>query len=362
MRRLTRISFGVVALVLATGCGDATAPVTVIDLSDPWTRATPDQVGIDATLLAQAVSAATAASRCRSLLVARHGRLVLERYFGGADSTTLFDVRSVTKSVVSSLVGIAIAQGRLPGTSATVGAYFGPPDTLDAGDQAVTVQQLLTMTSRYAWNETSGGDYNLWIVSPDHVQFLLNRPQSGAAGGFTYNSAAVHLLGVLLQDAVAMPLHAFADTVLFHPIGVLDAQWETLENGTVNGGSGIALTGRDLLRYGQLVLQHGRSGNRQVVPADWVTSMTTPQFGWRETDGPQQGVSYGYLWWTADGPPAHAGFAWGYGGQFVYVVPELDLVAVATTQWQGLSQGMQSAAVADSTWSVIVNGVLPAVR
>ena len=354
-------SVGILALLVSAGCGDSTAPATVVDLAAPWTRATPAEAGIDSAMLAQAVSVGAAASRCRSLLVVRHGRLVLEQYFGGADSTTRFDVRSVTKSVVSSLVGIAIARGTLSGLSATVGSYLGPPDTLDAGDQAVTVRQLLTMTSGYSWNETTGGDYNLWILSPDHVQFLLDRSQTNT-GSFTYNSAAVHLLGVIVQHATARPLPAFADTTLFQPIGITSAQWEALENGTVNGGSGIALTGRDLLRYGQLVLQRGRSGSRQVVPQEWVAAMTTPQFGWRETDGPQHGVSYGYLWWTADGPPVAATFAWGYGGQFIYVVPSLDLVVVATTAWQGMTQGVQSQAVTDSTWSVIVDGVIPAVH
>jgi CubicO group peptidase (beta-lactamase class C family) len=117
---------GGIAIALTLGCGDATAPATVVDLSGPWSRSTPEQAGIDPAALAQAVSAAAAASRCRSLLVARHGRLVLEQYFGGADSATRFDVRSVTKSVVSALVGIAIAQGKLPGISGTVGSYLGP--------------------------------------------------------------------------------------------------------------------------------------------------------------------------------------------------------------------------------------------
>ena len=128
----------------------------------------------------------------------------------------------------------------------------------------------------------------------------------------------------------------------------------------MNGGSGLALTARDLLRIGQLALQDGRSGDRRVVPAAWVREMTTPRFTWRESVGPQPGVTYGYLWWVTDGPPYRAYFAWGYGGQFIYVVPALDLVAVATTEWRGITSDPASADLAPTVLGVIVNRVLPA--
>ena len=348
------------ALLLAA-CSDSAAPITTIDLTQPWAPATPAAEGMNPSLTANAESMAAHLSRARALLIARHGRLVVEDYFGGADQTTRFDVRSVTKSVTSALTGIALSRGFLPSLDATAASWLPATDTVDPGDASVTVRELLTMTSGYQWNEDTGNDYNLWIVSPDHVQFLLDRPQSGTPGPFTYNSAAVHLLGVVLQHAAAMPLPAFADSVLFAPAGITSATWEPLEAGTVNGGSGIALTGIDLLRFGQLVLQQGRSGSRQIIPANWVRDMTRPQFSWRETDGPETHVSYGYLWWTTDGPPSPAAFAWGYGGQFVYVAPSLDLVAVITTDWSGLS-GTALPAVTDSALAVIVNGVLPAAR
>ena len=351
------------AALLGYACsGDATAPGGPIDLAAPWTRGLPAAVGMDPRLTAAAESAAARVSRVRSLLVARHGRLVLERYFGGADSTTLFDVRSVTKSVVSALTGIALSRGLLPSLNATVGAYVGPPATLDHGDSAVTIANLLTMTSGYQWNETGGNDYNLWVTSPNRVQFLLDRPQidGGPPGPFIYNSAAVHLLGVVVQKAAGVPLPAFADNVLFAPAGITSARWEPSDSGTVNGGAGIDLTGRDLLRFGQLVLQNGRSGDRQIIPAEWVRAMTAAHFPWRTKVGSQQGVTYGYLWWVADGPPAHGFFAWGYGGQFVYVAPELDLVAVVTTSWPGL--GAAAGAMEDSAFAVIVDRVVPAVR
>jgi CubicO group peptidase (beta-lactamase class C family) len=340
--------------------GSPPAPVTIIDIAQPWARATPTEANMDEVMLGRAASDAAAMPRFRSLLVARHGKLVAENYFGGANSATVFDLRSVTKSVVSMLTGIAIQNGSLPNIDATVGTYVDAPYSLDAGDRAVSVRQLLTMTSRYQWNENSADDYNLWVLSNDHVQFLLDRRQTDPAGTFTYNSAAVNLLGQVLQDAVARPLPDFATEVLFQPIGITSVQWEELEPNMVNAGSGIKMTATDLLRFGQLLLQRGRSASRQVVPESWIDAGTTPQFNWREQYGAQRGTTYGYLWWVAQPPATVATFAWGYGGQFAYVVPSLDLVVVATTQWQGISAEVNPTTFAGNVLTVIVNDVLPA--
>ena len=313
-------------------------------------------------MLGRAASDAAAMPRFRSLLVARHGKLVAENYFGGANSTTVFDLRSVTKSVVSMLTGIAVQNGKLPNIDATVGTYVDTPYTLDAGDRAVTVRQLLTMTSRYQWDENTADDYNLWILSNDHVQFLVDRRQTDPAGMFTYNSAAVNLLGVVLQHAVAQPLPQFANETLFQPLGITSVQWEELEPDMVNAGSGIKMTATDLLRFGQLLLQKGRSADRQVVPESWIDASTAPQFGWRQSYGAQGSTTYGYLWWVAQPPATVASFAWGFGGQFAYVVPSLDLVVVATTNWQGISSEINPTTFAGNVLTVIVNDVLPAAR
>src|SRR6185503_6691101 len=342
--------------------GSPPPPATIVDIAQPWARATPTEANMDEVMLGRAASDAAAMPRFRSLLVARHGKLVAENYFGGANSSTVFDLRSVTKSVVSILTGIAIQNGSLPNIDATVGTYVDAPYSLDAGDRAVSVRQLLTMTSRYQWHENNGNDYNLWVLSSNHVQFLLDRLQTDPAGTFTYNSAAVNLLGQVLQDAVAKPLPAFAQEVLFQPIGVTSVQWEELEPNMVNAGSGIKMTATDLLRFGQLLLQRGKSGNQQVVPESWVEATTTPQFGWRDQYGAQRDTTYGYLWWLAEPPSREASFAWGYGGQFAYVVPSLDLVVVATTEWQGISAEVNPTTFAGNVLTVIVNDVLPAAR
>jgi CubicO group peptidase (beta-lactamase class C family) len=342
--------------------GSPPPPVTTIDIAQPWARATPAEVSMDEVMLGRAASDAAAIPRLRSLLVARRGKLVAENYFGGADSSTVFDLRSVTKSVVSVLTGIAIQGGQLPNIDATVGSYVDAPYALDADDRAVSVGQLLTMTSRYQWNESNGDDYNQWVLSGDPVQFLLDRRQTDPAGTFTYNSAAVNLLGVVLQEAVAEPLPDFANEVLFEPIGITSVQWEQLEPNMVNAGSGIKMTATDLLRFGQLVLQRGRSASRQVVPESWIDSGTAPAFTWRETYGAQRGTTYGYLWWVAQSPATVAVFAWGHGGQFAYVVPSLDLVVVATTHWQGLTAETNPTTFAGTVLTIIVNDVLPAAR
>ena len=109
------------------------------------------------------------------------------------------------------------------------------------------------------------------------------------------------------------------------------------------------------------MLQGGRSGSQQMVPVSWVGEITVPSFTWRDTDGAQAGVTYGYLWWVTDSPPAHAYFAWGYGGQFVYVVPALDLVVVTTTEWRHLSaDNLTALDLAETVLGVIVNDILPA--
>jgi len=365
-----------VALLLLAACGGGSgggksnnvalvpppAAVTVIDIAQPWTVATPASVDIDEVKLMRAVNDAAAMSRFRSLLVARHGKLVSQSYFGGTDRTTLFDLRSVTKSVVSMLTGIALAAGSIPNLEATVGDHLHAPYVLDAGDRSVSVRQLLTMTSRYQWDENTGDDYNLWIVSSDHIQFLLERGQNSAANTFVYDSAAVNLLGFVLQDAVAEPLPQFAQEKLFQPIGVSTASWEPLETGMVNGGSGIRMSAEDLLRFGQLLLQRGRSGATQVVPENWIATVTTPQFSWRDTYGAQRSTTYGYLWWVADAPAVPAIFGWGYGGQFVYVVPSLDLVVVTTTNWQGISAEVNPTTYAAQILTIIASDILPAVN
>ena len=353
----------------AAACSDGVAgpgePAVDVDLALPWTTAAVAEAGGSQALVDRGVARARENHRIRSLLVVRDGRLVVEEYFGGAGPDDLQDVRSVTKSVVSALAGTVIARGDLPGLDAAIDPYIRPlVPNLDPAKGAITVGDLLTMTSGLEWDETGGfGSYTDWIRSGSHLGYLLNKPFAAQPGSrFTYNSAAVHLLGVVLEQASGMPLPALAQFSLFDPMGIASSRWEQLGGLQYNGGAGLDLRPRDLARFGQLYLQQGSSGGRQILPREWVLQSVSDRFDWRIRLGALDGISYGYLWWLVPGAPEPIHFAWGYGGQFIVVVPELTLVVVATSDWRGMSQDGGADLYERMTMDVIVEDIIPAFR
>jgi CubicO group peptidase (beta-lactamase class C family) len=360
--RRASILAALVAATVTAACGDASTdagPEQVVDLALPWKSADPATLGMDAGALDAAASAAQAIPRMRSLLVVRDGRLALERYFGGTGPDDLADVRSVTKTVVSTLTAIALAKGFVTGTGETLGDLI-PHQVavLRPDEQVITVADLLTMTGGWEWDESTDAGYNDWVTAADHLGYLLERPLTNAPGAvFQYNTAAVHLLSVGVESAVGASLPTFADQVLFSPLGISQRAWEDLGDGHVNGGSGLDLRPRDLARIGQLYLQDGLSGTRHVLTGDWISQATRPHFTWTTAVGSTH-LSYGYLWWIDADHDAY--LAWGYRGQFIYVAPARRLVVVATTAWWQIDGVSAPTDLDAQVLDVIVNAVLPA--
>lgn len=354
-----------VVAIPGSACSDAPLdlpPEGSIDLAAPWVTVEPEVVSLDAKALATAGDQAGQIARMRSLLVVREGKLAYERYYGGWTADTLADVRSVTKSVVSTLVGIALQEGHIQSLDQTVGELLpGPEFDLTSAHWLVTVRHLLTMTGGFFWNEVNTRGYADWITSGDHVGYILDRPFEDQPGSqFRYNSAATHLLGVIVEKATGRSLAAYADAVLFGPLGISERRWEALTSGYVNGGAGLDLRPRDLARFGQLFLQEGWSGGRSVVPSAWIDEATArwvPDLG---GVGPISSTSYGFLWWLD--PARGAYFAWGFAGQFVYVAPNLDLVVVATTDWRGVRGDIGFRPLQEAVMDIIVGRVVPAAR
>ena len=312
---MKRALAGALAVTVMSGCGaHREAPAASMPLRlDAAVRA-----GFDRAQLVRADRVFQATPGLFSVLVARRGHIVFERYYHGGARGLEWNVFSVTKSVVSALVGIALHDGDLRSVDERVVEFF--PDKVEAHAdpriRAITLRELLTMTAGYRERPVAASD--------DWVRTSLNRPlESDPGATFSYDSPSAHVVGAIVAKATGEPLATFAQRKLFTPLGIRPGTWATDGQGHQLGSTGLHLRARDLLRFGQLYLQGGRWHGRQVVPAAWVRESTTQHVS---VPG---GYGYGYLWWRNTG--LHGGFiAVGFAGQMIAVFPRLDLVVVTT--------------------------------
>ncbi|MQA30346.1 MAG: serine hydrolase [Luteitalea sp.] len=273
-----------------------------------------------------AIAAARDLPRLHSLLVSRRGSLVVERYFNGARAQRPANVKSVSKSVISALVGLAIERRQIDGVGQPIWSFF--PDLQKGGDarkRQITIEDLLTMRS--GLESTSNRNYGAWVLSRNWVQFALNRPMLADPGTtMDYSTGNTHLLSAILTKATGASTWQFAQKALGGPLGISLPQWPRDPQGIYFGGNDMLLTPRQMVAFGELYLNRGRVGDRQVLPAAWVDASLEPRgrSQWSE----QQ---YGYGWWIRDLAGHHSYNAWGYGGQFIFVVPDLQLVVVTTS-------------------------------
>ena len=272
------------------------------------------------------VEAAEELPRLRSLLVSQHGELILERYFNGARSKRAANIKSASKSVVSALVGIAIERGLIPSVETPVATFF--PELLGAADQRkqqITIEDLLTMRS--GLEPTSNRNYGRWIQSSNWVGHVLNRPLVSAPGfGMHYSTGNTHLLSAILTKTSGASTWKFANEALAKPLGMTLARWPRDPQGIYFGGNDMEMTPRQMMAFGELYANQGRANGRQVVPAEWVQASLVPRTRSRWSER-----LYGYGWWMRELAGQRAYYAWGYGGQFIFVVPDLELVVVTTS-------------------------------
>jgi CubicO group peptidase (beta-lactamase class C family) len=325
-----------------------------------WRTASPKAQGMDPDVLA-AIQGTVAGlhPEIQSVLVVRHGYLVYEHYWQGMTARDSDNSYSVTKSIISALVGIALGEGKLKGLDQTVGELLAAhlPKDADPRLAQVTLEQLLTMTSGLAGDDPSlGGDPRVserQEVSRDWVGHILGRQLATNPGtSFAYSSATSHLLSAVVADTTGQSTLALARVRLFGPLGIASAKapepvvvahpsqaavktyeqapvaWPTDPQRYHLGFSGLKLPSRDLAKLGYLYLNGGRWDTTQVIPADYVAASTRPH-STPPPDGP--GESYGYQWWVTSQAGHPSFLAHGYGGQLLQVVPDLDLVVVITS-------------------------------
>lgn len=351
---------GAWAALAAVAAAGESAPATAdcappVRMEDGWQVADAAQKGFDAARLCAAVRAFRASPRnLHGLVVERGGALVAEGYRAGPDVPwllvvprqvafgpgTLHDVRSISKSVVSLLWGIAQAEAALPSVQTPVLDLF--PDLADLrgkGHERITVEDLLAMRSGLAWSEAGrygsfGNDENALAWRGDIPRYVLDRPLAAApASQFNYNGGHTAVLAQVIEQRTGTRLEDYARRKLFEPLGIAQWQWGTDLRGRARAYAGLRLRPRDLARIGRLVLAGGTWQGRQLVPAAWLQASFVPRVPPMDPRlGP--GGNYGYQWWLGTIHAGDRSFGYragvGNGGQRLFMVPELDLVVVLT--------------------------------
>jgi CubicO group peptidase (beta-lactamase class C family) len=323
--------------------------------SSEFRKAAPADAGFAPDLGARLDELVTSgrAWKLHGVVILRKGALVLERYEAGEDEIggdsigrvafgpdTLHDLRSVTKSILGLLYGVALTQGKVPAPDQPLLDAF--PEyanlAIDPRHRRLTIAHALTMSLGLEWNEDipyedpANSEVQM-EEAPDPYRYIFSRPFVAEPGArWIYGAAAPELIGKLIQKGTGRSLPDFARAALFDPIGVGATVWTDGSNGEPAAASGLRMTPRDFARVGQLILNRGQWEGRPVVPAEWLEKSFQPYLAADEFR------RYGYFWYVGDfqyghppnRPIAHWIGAFGYGGQRLFVLPELDITVAIT--------------------------------
>lgn len=323
-------------------------------MREHWTIAKPETAGFAPDLAAR-LAAGIRSGLLRGLhgiVVSRGEKIVLERYYAGDDEawgrplghvdftrSTLHDLRSVTKSIVGLLYGIALDRGLVPDPSASLLAQFPeyPDLAADPTRNQLTIGQALTMTLGLEWDEQRpySDPANSEIAmenAADRYRYALDRPFAATPGTrWIYSGGAVALIGGIIARGTGKTLPEFAKEALFAPLGIKSFEWAHGRDGTASAASGLRLTQRDLLKIGRAINDKGFYHGRRIIPENWIAKSFAPAAATGD------GLDYGYLWFLGHAaPPAfQRALPWaggfGNGGQRLWLMPEADLACVITS-------------------------------
>lgn len=314
--------------------------------AEPWQAVTPAEAGFSAELpkMLEDRHAKGDLQGLHAVVVIRGGKLVMEQYFEGTDEIwgrdigsvafgpeVLHDLRSVSKSIVGLLYGIALNEGKVPGPEEVLVDHFPYKDLAeDPERRKMRVKHALSMTLGLKWDESLPytDERNSEIameMANDRYRFILEQPSVDEPGSkWTYTGGSTALLAHLIAKGTGRQLHDYAKEKLFVPLGIDKSEWTPGTNGEPAAASGLRLTARDLARVGRMALDKGQWKGRQIVPADWLEASFT-----RHVPS-EDGLFYGYQWWLGLGstPDRPWMAAFGNGGQRLVVIPHLDMAVV----------------------------------
>jgi CubicO group peptidase (beta-lactamase class C family) len=317
----SRSAVAACSLALLTACSPPSGAGTQ---SDETERAAPATRGLDPAAMAGLVQAAGQLPRLHAILVARHGETLAEHRFRGAALDRPVNIKSASKSVLSALAGIAIARGVLEGTEQKIAPILRADISAGADPRIEDIDVADLLSMRAGLGRTSGEYYGAWVASPNWVRHALARPFDDEPGGrMIYSTGTSHILSAVLTRASGRSTYALAREWLADPLGIALPPWPQDPQGIYFGGNDMLMSPRALLRFGELYRNGGPLDGRRILPASWVEESWRPR-----GRSPWSGNAYGYGWFykEARGHPVH--FAWGYGGQMLFIVPDLALTVV----------------------------------
>jgi CubicO group peptidase (beta-lactamase class C family) len=333
----------------ATASSASSIPARLPDYwpTEGWRTSTAEEQGVDSAHLQAMIDAIKDQHlEIHSVLVVRNGYIIAETYFAPYSKKTRHPIYSVTKSVISALIGIAIQLGHIDGIDERVSDLLPERELAqqDGRKAAMTLEHLLAMTTGLDW-EDGGRTFQEMYRSGDWVDYVLDRPITEEPGSqFNYCSGCSHVMSAIIQERSGMGTLEFAQKYLFGPLGITDAPWSTDGSGIPIGGWGLQMSSRDMAKLGYLYLNDGVWDGVHIIPTEWVELSLSQHIRASEE------LFYGYQWWIEPSSGAYA--AIGLGGQMVYVIPDLDIVVVFTA-------GLDDTSV---LFALIDDFVLPAVE
>lgn len=266
--------------------------------------------------------------RLHSLLISHQGETVYEQYFAGKRADQPANLKSASKSIISALVGLAVQNGHIKDINQPIIEFFPEYIGTELEDtvRSITVRNLLTMQG--GLESTSGRNYGRWVASRNWVDAALKSPKVATPGtAMIYSTGTTHLLSAIIARASGMDTKTFAQTYLASPMGFRMAYWSRDPQGVFFGGNDMEITPRQMMAIGEMYLNGGVHQGKRILSENWVRESYQPH-----ADSPRgEGRHYGYGWWLRDMADLQVPLAWGYGGQFIFVVKEFDLVIVITS-------------------------------
>ncbi|MBK8967494.1 MAG: serine hydrolase [Saprospiraceae bacterium] len=295
-----------------------------------WIAGNPADYNFNTAALDSAIQNAAALSEFYALLVVRDGHLVVEKYYDGHTSNSLFQLRSITKNVTSALTGIALADGSIPDADVRLKEYY--PGIINGAKDSIRLRDILNMASGLEWDEDQEINPVTENKVSNSVEYLLARNLAAPPGTvFNYNSLSTHVAGDILHRETGRHLGQYAEQNLFEPLNIRVYQWQRDPEGRNWGGFGLQLRARDMAKFGLLYLNKGLWEGIQIVPEAWVQTSASPQI---QVSGSSV-TGYSYQWWTSSGLSSAIFYGSGYGGQGIFIVPEKNLIVIAFQRHDG---------------------------